>query len=312
MKRKPYRYLLYILLELASFIVILLPYRLAVILGGFFGGIAYYILPKYRNIALENLRLSFSGEKSEKEIEQIAREVFRNFGRTAMECLNARKLNRENIKNLFVEEDYDPIKRILSEGKGVIVLASHFGNWEMSSIGAAAFGIDVTILGKRIYYPPFNKFLVSLREDKGVKTFYRDEKNVLRKSLNVLKSNEVLGMAPDQDVDSVDGIFVEFFGRPAYTPIGPVVIAMLSGAPILPTFMIRRGKKFRLYVEKPIYVEKSGNKERDILNYTREWSSAVERFIRENSSHWAWMHRRWKTKPKASGNSPAMAEAGLA
>ena len=266
-------------------------------MGSFFGGLAYKLLPKYRDITLRNLREAFAGEKGEKEIEQIAKDVFRNLGKTGAECLSLRKFNRKAIKRLVREEDYRPIKEILSKGKGVIILASHFGNWEMSSIGGVAVGLDVTIIGRRIYYPPYNKFLASIRESKGVKILYRDEKNILRKSLQVLKSNKILGVAPDQDVDSVDGVFVNFFGKPAYTPTGPVIMAMLSGAPILPTFMLRENGRFRLFVEEPIYVEKSGDRKQDIINYTQKWSDVVEEYIRKYPSQWVWMHKRWKTKP---------------
>lgn len=297
MKRKPYRFFLYILLELAGIIPIILPYKVSVFLGGFIGSSVYTILPKYRKITLDNLRSAFAGQKDEGEIRRITRDVFRNLGRTAAECLSLRKFNRETVKRLVREEDYRPLKEILSKGKGIIVLGSHYGNWEMSSIGGVACGLDVTVIARRIYYPPYNKFLVSLREDKGVKTLYRDEKNVLRKSLNVLKSNNILGVVPDQDVDSVDGVFVNFFGKPAYTPIGPVIMAMLSGAPIVPTFMVRKDGRLRLFVEEPIYVEDKGNRKQDIIKYTQKCSDVVEKYIRKYPSQWVWMHKRWKTRP---------------
>ena len=297
MKRKPYRFFLYLLLEFISIIIFILPYKISIFLGSFFGSLAYIFIARYRNITLNNLRSVFVGEKGEKEIRKIARDVFRNLGRTAVECLSLRKFSRKTVKQLMREGDYRPLKKILSKGKGVIVLASHFGNWEMSSIGGVAFGLDVTVIARRIYYPPYNKFLLSLRENKGVKILYRDGKNVLRKSLNVLKSNKILGVAADQDVDSVDGVFVDFFGKPAYTPTGPVIMAMLSGAPIVPAFMMRKDGKLRLFVEKPIYVEKSGDKKQDIIKYTQKWSDVVERYIREYPSQWVWMHKRWKTRP---------------
>jgi KDO2-lipid IV(A) lauroyltransferase len=279
-------------------IILILPYRITLFIGGFLGSVAYTILPKYRNITLENLRLAFNGEKDIDEINRIARDVFRNLGRTAAECLSLQKLNTETIKNIVREEDYQPLKEILSKGKGIIVIGSHYGNWEMSSIGGVACGLDVTVIARRIYYPPYNKFLVSLREDKGVKTLYRDDKNILRKSLNILKSNKVLGVVADQDVDSVDGVFVNFFGRPAYTPVGPVVMAMLSGAPLVPTFMIRNNGRFRLFAEDPIYIEESGNRKQDIIKYTQKWSDVIEKHVRTYPSHWVWMHKRWKTKPE--------------
>ncbi|MBL7071155.1 MAG: lysophospholipid acyltransferase family protein [Candidatus Omnitrophica bacterium] len=296
MKRKPYRYLLYILLKSGSLIILILPFRAAVNFGSFLGGAAYSFISRYREITLQNLRSVFSGQKSDEEIEKIAKDVFRNIGKTAVEFIGLGKFNRKNVKKLFVEEDYRPLLDLASKGS-VIALAFHFGSWEMSAVGGVAFGLDVTVIGRRIYYPPYNDFLVSLRGEKGVKTLYRDEKNVLRKSMRILKEKNVLGVVPDQDVDSIDGVFVDFFGRKTHTPIGPVVMAMLSGAPMLPTFMVREGGKFRLFIDKPIYVTKTGDRERDIRDYTQKWTDVAERYIRKYPSHWVWMHKRWKTRP---------------
>jgi len=277
---------------------LILPFRIAVALGGVIGGLAYSILPKYRGITLQNLRSVFSDEKNDQEIEKIARDVFRNIAKTVVECISLRKFSTESVKRLFVMEDYRRLLDAASEGRGVIAIGFHFGNWEMSSVGVVASGLDVTVIGRRIYYPPYNDFLVSLRGGKGIKTLYRDEKNVLRKSIRILKGKGVLGVVPDQDIDNVKGVFVNFFGRPAYTPVGPVVMAMLSGAPIIPAFMLRKDGKFRLFTKDPIYVKKTGNRDQDILHYTQKWTEVAERFIREHPSHWVWMHKRWKTRPK--------------
>ena len=297
MKRKPYRFFLYLLLKFLRIIVIISPYDIAVFLGGFLGNLAYYVLSKYRKITLENLRGAFTAEKSEKEVEEIAKGVFRNLGKTGAECLSLHKFGGKTLKRIMNEEDFRPLFDMLSKGKGVIAIGSHSGNWEMTSVCAAAFGLDVTVIGRRIYYPPYNRFLVSIREEKGVKTLYRDDKNILRKSLAVLKANKVLGIVPDQDVDSVDGVFVNFFGKPAYTPTGPAIIAMLSGAPLLPTFTVREKEKLRLLIDEPIYFEGSGDSKKDIRDYTQKWSDVVEKYIRRYPSMWVWMHKRWKTKP---------------
>lgn len=298
MKRKPYRFFLYLLLEFISIIILILPYKIAVLLGSFLGSLAYIMLPKYRNITLSNLRSVFAGEKSENQIREIARDVFRNLGQTAAECFSLRKLSREDILRLVEEKNLSLIGEALSQGKGVIVLSSHLGNWEMAPIYGLAAGFDVTVIAREIYYHYYNKLLVSLRSSKGVKTLYRDDKRILRKSLEVLSSNKVLGIVPDQDVDSVDGVFVDFFGKETYTPTGPVNIAMLSGAPIIPVFTLREKNRLRLFVEEPIYVEKSGDREKDVIKYTQKWSDVVERYIRKYPSQWVWMHKRWKTRPK--------------
>ena len=298
MKRKPYRFFLYILLRLLYVIILILPYRVSVFLGSFFGGLAYRVLAKYRNITLDNLRSVFKSEKSDTEIRQIAGDVFCNIGRTTAEYLGSQKLNKKSIIQLVEDKGTDNLKRVFSEGKGVIGITGHIGNWEMAAAYIVALGFNVVVIARRIYYPPYNKFLVSLRNAKGVEMLYRDDKNILKKCLEVLRSNKLLAILPDQDVDSVNGVFVDFFGRPAYTPAGPVKLAMLSGAPIMPMFMVRKNGGFRYIAEEPIYVEKSSDRKQDIIKYTQIWSGVFEKYIREYPSQWAWMHKRWKTQPK--------------
>ncbi|MEA3305895.1 MAG: hypothetical protein U9R52_03685, partial [Candidatus Omnitrophota bacterium] len=116
MKRKPYRFFLYLLLKLLHVIVFILPYKAAIFLGGFFGGLAYRILARYRNVTIDNLRLAFTSEKNEDEIHRIAADVFRNLGMTAAECLSLRKFNRQTVKRFVREQDYRPLKEILSKG----------------------------------------------------------------------------------------------------------------------------------------------------------------------------------------------------
>jgi len=301
MKQKPYRFFLYLLVEGVNIIILILPYKISVFLGGLCGVLAYATLVKYKNITIDNLRSVFAHEKSEREIRQIAKDVFRNIGITATECLSLRKLTKKKILKLVKEKNFSTIKRVLSEGKGIIVITSHLGNWEISSVYGVATGYDVTVIARRIYYPYYNKFLVRLRSSKSVKTLYRDDKRVIRKSLEVLKSGGILGIAPDQDVDSVDGVFVDFFGKKAYTPTGPVNLAMLSGAPMVPAFTVRKNGRLHLFVEEPIYVEKGSNKKESIIKYTQKWSDVVEKYIRMYPSQWMWMHRRWKTQQSKLG-----------
>ena len=103
----------------------------------------------------------------------------------------------------------------------------------------------------------------------------------------------------DQDVDSVDGIFVDFFGKPAHTPKGPVALALATGAPLVPCFMIREKNCHKLVLEDPIELEEKSDKDETIKFNTQKWSRIVESYIRRYPEQWVWMHRRWKTKAPA-------------
>jgi len=296
MKRWLRRNLLYYLLRIAAFIIYILPLRVGLFVGSFLGKAGYYLVRKERIKTLNHLRMAFGGEKSEKEIARIACEAFGNQGKNVVEIVNYPKINKSNIDSLIEAKGLHKFDKVLEKKKGLIIMASHFGNWEFLGAYLCGKGYKGPVVARRIRFDKFDKLLNSLRASKDVEVLYRDESP--RKALKILKGGGIIGILADQDVDSVEGVFVDFFGKPAYTPTGPVVLAMTTGAQMVPCFLVRHGNKRKCIVEDPIELEVTGNKERDILVNTEKWSKVLESYIRKYPSQWVWMHRRWKTRPK--------------
>jgi Kdo2-lipid IVA lauroyltransferase/acyltransferase len=294
MRYKYRRYYLYYLGRVAAFLIYLLPMRVASEIAAFFGRCAFFLLPEYRNIAIDNLTHAFGNEKTASEIRDIARKVFENLGRNAAELINFPKINKKNIDRFINIEGIDIVDSSFAKGKGTIILASHFGNWELLGLTFRVKGYPGSTIGRKIYFYKYDNWLNHLRREQDINVIYRDESP--RKMLKVLKDNRILGIVADQDVESVEGVFVDFFGRPAYTPVGPVVLARATGASLVPTFVIREGHHHRFIIEKPIELADTGNKEADIVTNTQAWSNVVESYIRRYPEQWVWVHRRWKTK----------------
>src|SRR3989338_7165315 len=117
--------------------------------------------------------------------------------------------------------------------------------------------------------------------------------------LGVLKKNKMLGFVVDQDVETVEGVFVDFFNRPSFTPVASVRFAMVTGAPIVPVFIVRNGTKHHVIVEAALEMTATGDKESDIRANTQKWVSIQEKYIRQYPHLWVWNHKRWKTSPTA-------------
>ncbi len=304
MKYKVRRRYIYYLLKFLLWIISFLPIRLSVRLGGFLGKLAYSLAGKNRRISISNLKFVFGKEKSASEIRTIAKQVFINLGETLAEIACLPKINRSNIHDFVEGEGIDRLDRVLKKGKGAIILGSHFGNWElMAAYGPIARGYKISVIGRRIYYEKFNELIVKLRENSGLKVIYRDDKSLLKKVVKALNNNEIIGIVPDQDVKGVDGVFVDFFGKLAYTPTGLVNIALFTGATVFPCFLVRGKNKHKIIVEEPIQFEVTGDKDRDILVNTQKWSKVVEGYIRKYPEQWVWIHRRWKTRPEDKPNA---------
>jgi len=296
MKRKYRRYYLYYLGRALAFKFYILPLCVGLPIARFIGTIGYKVLGSYRRIALENLRSVFGNEKTEAEIRSIARKAFENLAMIAVEMVKFPRINSSNIDKYVRMENSRIVDESFRAGRGTIILTAHFGNWELLAMTLRVKGYPGVAVGRKIYFHKYDEYLNSLRKIHDVNVIDRGQSP--RAFLKILKSNRIVGILADQDVDSVEGVFVNFFGRPAYTPIGPVALAKATGAAIVPAFIIREGLHHRFIVEKPLELVDTGDKERDFVTNTQAWSDILESFIRKYPEQWVWMHRRWKTTPQ--------------
>lgn len=273
----------------------LIPASALYAIGGFGGWCAYYMLARERRKALSNLELAYGKEKTAAERACIARGVFVNLGRNLTELALYPRLDARRVTQLITMEGREILDRARERGRGIIIITGHIGNWEFIPTYFLATGYTGGVVARRVYFEKYERLLFKLRRSKGFRVFYRDESP--REILRALRNNEVVGILADQDVRKLPGVFVEFFGRAAYTPTAPVLIAMKSGAAFIPTHIVREGRRHRIVIEEPIALRLTGNKQADLIHNTQLWSRCIERYIREHPAQWVWIHRRWKTRP---------------
>lgn len=151
------------------------------------------------------------------------------------------------------------------------------------------------IVGARLDDERMDAMLVKTRERLGATNIYKGEANL--KLFRALKQGGVLGLLIDQDI-AVKSAFVDFFGRPAATPIGPALLVQRTGAACLAAAVQRIGSKQHLTLTPEIEFIRSEDPEADLITNTARFSKVIEGFIREAPTQWVWMHRRWRTRPE--------------
>ena len=297
-KQRAHRYFLYLVLEGFRRFFLIIPRRIGFALGTGIAVFIYWILAEERAKTILNLKEVFGSEKTEPELFRMGQEVFIHLAKSGIDIFRFPLLNRERVDRLVSvdPENIARLDRALERRNGAIVLTGHLGNWELLASYFRFLGYPGVLVGRRIYYEPYNRVLISLRKSALVSTIYRDES--LRKVLTELKENHIVGISADQDIDSLEGIFVSFFGQPAWTPIGPAKMALASDSPIVPAFMIHEGNGYRLFVEEPIWPIEEGSRDERLRQMTETWSRVVERYIHQYPNQWVWMHNRWKTRPR--------------
>lgn len=294
MKVKSYRYYLYYFLKIGAFFMALFPRELTYLVSKACGRAVFFFLPKFSKVTVENLKNIFP-DRDKKQIVEMSRNVFGNLAANFAEMIYLPRINKEKINRIVTAHGMRHYDEVLKKGNGAILLTAHFGGWEILGAYMCLNGYYGSMVVKRIYFHKYNKVLNNLRRSYKPGIIYRDESP--KKMMRVLRDNLVLALLADQDIDSVHGIFVDFFGKPTYTPVGPIKFAAISGAPIIPTFMVRSGFNYELFVDEPIYVTRMDTEEQTLKYYTQKWTKVLESYIMKYPEQWVWMHKRWKTKP---------------
>lgn len=279
--------------KLVGFCVSRLPRTLTLVIGGWLGTLAFWLTPKQRELACEHLRRSLT-PIDERCAATIAKQCFQHLGKTVVEFMQLPRLDRTQIQRYVTFEGVEHVEEALAQGKGAIILTGHFGNWELLAASISTTVAPLTPIVRELRSPRLNALVSHYRAQAGYTTIDRD--TGIRQALQCLKRNELLGIVADVDT-TVSGVFVDFFGRRAYTPYSPVAIALKTGAVILPTFIIRQPDgSHRAIIESPLALERTNIKEKDLVTNTQKFTKIIESYIRQYPAQWIWMHQRWKTE----------------
>lgn len=265
------------------------------------------VLGRQKQLMSEHLKLAFGETLTTAQRQAIMCGVFLHLGQAAMEWMILPRLSDEALQRLIHCEGLDHVKQALAHNRGMIALTGHFGNWELIPIYLRSLGFKGGVLARQLRHPEYESFLINMRKKRGVSTLARS--GSLKEVAGMLKANQIVGVMPDQDIDSLDGIFINVFGHPALTPVGPAALSLMTGAPIVPCFMIREGDHFRLAIERPLAVPVANDRKEAMRLLTQAWNEVVESYIRRYPEQWMWMHRRWKTQPAPSNQHLAARQA---
>jgi KDO2-lipid IV(A) lauroyltransferase len=235
--------------------------------------------------------------------------MFIHLGRSAMEVTSISSY-RERLTDYIRERDPEVLRGAVAKGKGVVFVTGHIGNWELMARVVAKVGAPVSAVAKRGGDARLMGLIEQWRADGGVTTLWREDPSTARALLRVFKEGRVLGLLVDQDT-RVQGVWVPFFGRPAYTPRAPADLALRTGAPILVGTSHRIGERpgdgLLFEVTEVPYDPAPADREAEVLRITAACQAIMEEAIRRHPADWVWMHERWKTQPEEAAPAPAVA-----
>ena len=262
-------------------------YRLALILAD----IRYFLFVRDRRVVEKNLKIVL-GETDRKRLNYTARWVFRNFAKYLVDFFRFSKLDGNFLDKFVNIEGRNYLDAALDEGKGVILVTAHLGNWELGGVTVASLGYPLNVIALSHANKKVDDFFINQRASKGVKVVSLGLS--IRTCFRALSNNEIVAVLGDRDF-SGQGLKMEFFGRKALIPKGPAIFSIRSGAPIVPIFVIRqKDDKFRVIFEPRLSYQLTGNTELDAESITKEVLKVLERYIKRYPCQWFMAADFWK------------------
>lgn len=262
---------------------------------------------RHRERALQHLRVAFP-EKSESQLETIARDSFEHFVKLVIEvCHTPQLLHRDSWSHRVRLADLGPCIELLNAGKPVIMLTGHVGNWEVLGFLMAVLGYRVDAIARPIDNPYISDWLFGIRQRRGLGIITKWD--ATDRMVEVLRNGGALGFIADQNAGD-KGLFVPFFGKLASTYKSIGLLAINQNVPILCGYARRIGPGYR-YEMRNIDVIRPEDwaSRRDQLYYiTARYMKAIETMVRLAPEQYLWMHRRWKSRPRFERDGKPMPE----
>jgi KDO2-lipid IV(A) lauroyltransferase len=296
----------YVLFRLFVCAIDILPTRVCVRLSRVLAFAFTRFLPKKLTryaVARENLHAAFGERLSDRDADRLIFEMWVHLFRLVTEIVQLpRKLRLENSADVVVFHRRDELVRALCCGRPVILLAGHFGNWEMANVAFGIYGFRMGVVARDFDNPYLHRWFQRWREQTGSRLI--SKKGGGAEMTELLARHGAIGLLGDQDAGR-RGLFVPFFGKEASTFKSIALLAKQYDAVLCVSFARRLPDDFRRHrwVRYEIgcvdFIDTAEYESADaIREITQRYTQSLEAAVRRAPEQYFWVHRRWKTRPE--------------
>lgn len=258
----------------------------------------------WRRLAMSNLRLVYKDTLTERQLRQIARLSMINIVRMMVEMTVLCRAPYTAVKQTPIQgEQY--LKAVMKQGKPVLMLGSHVGNFLVLIMALTLRGYPLHYVFKQPEAANFRDFIDDLNRDMGLNPIpVKPRSEATKRSIGTLRNKRILWIALDQNIREGD-VGVEFFGVKAATARGPAVLALRTGAVVIPAY-VKRNKwlDHTIIIKEPIELEFTNDKDLDVDKNLRRFNAVIEQEVLENPTEWWWVHARWKRAARYEQQGP--------
>ncbi|MCK5163010.1 MAG: lysophospholipid acyltransferase family protein [Desulfobacula sp.] len=287
---------IYRLIKLIITLMGMLPRQTLKFFSDLLGLIWYKLDKRHRNIALENINLSFPNKFSPQQAQRFAKNVFKNTASILFEVIWAYPKSKDELFKYFSVKGFRHLEKAQKKGRGVIILSCHMGNFELLVASFPKAGMEKPYgIYRKFDFKPLERLMLEMRQRFGARMIHTG--GATKKIDTILKNGGIVGTLFDQNAGWYNGVVTNFFGRPACTKNSLAKLVLRSGTPVVPMFMVKKNEKYIMQFLPEVALQTTGCPIKDIENNTQNYVSAIESIVRQCPEQYFWVHNRWKTKP---------------
>ena len=264
-----------------------LLYRLADVVGD---GV-YWAWPRGRRNTIANMRHVLGRQAREEDVRRVSRHSFRNYVRLMADFARSLRNPDDFLDHRVQVSGWEHLDAAIAQGKGVIMVGLHLGNWDLAGLTLAANGYPVNAVMENFASPQVDQLVRAARESWGVRCI--PLRSMLRPLYEALRRNEIVALVTDRPAGH-DGTAIRFFDSPASWPTGPANLAVRTGAQIVLGYLLR--KPDNTFVGKLLAlptVEQTGDRQRDVQRVMQAIVTTLEEPIRSHPEQWFMFRRMW-------------------
>ncbi len=287
-------YLYLAIYKFFAFILQVLPQRIMIKLMRFISWFVYTISKKHQKIINSNLEIAFDNRLSKREKKEYGVSAFMNLLDTTLGIIRRDAMHKNEVIENITFEGEEIVQKYQNEGKKIIFVTGHQGNWELLS-QAIAIKFDFTVVGvgRKLDSDLMDKILKKNRERFNVEMVYK--KGAMKGTIKALGQNKAVGILVDQAIRPNQSIEVDFFGHPAtHTPLASILSRKFA-IDLIPAFISTEDYiNYHIKIYEPIQTIKTESQEEDLKHLTQAQANAMQTAIEAHPKEWFWMHKRWK------------------
>jgi len=282
----------YIAFRAAQLTAIQLPRLWAYKLGVIVGLLAYLLLRDKRKALCDNLA-HVKPELNSRDLSKLCRENMKLMAKAYVDLMLLPRYSPQAIAKFLSFQGDEYLEQAKMRGKGVIIASVHMGSWEIAAAGWASLHGNISMLAEELDPPQLFKWYKKTRSRMGIRV-YPLNRSGLMALIRDLKNGGIVIIAVDRDITG-NGTLFNFFGKTTKMPIGAAVLALKTGASILPVYIVRKKDNDILAVgTEPINPKSSGNYQDDVKNIMEQLLNRMEGFIQKHPEQWHVPHPIWR------------------